>query len=360
MTQRSFRSGFLLILVGATSAVFLAMLRPFLITILLAAVFSGVGYPTYLRIVQSLRGRTSIAAVITLVLIVFLVVGPLFAVLFAAGNEAVRISQTIGPKLKEILSGQGGVQGGVEGRLQSLPGYSMIEPFRDQLLARIGDLVSATGTLLFEAISATTVAGVLLLFQFAVMLYTMYFFLVDGPELLKSGVSYLPLTDEEKERMFDRFVSVTRATLKGTVVVGMAQGLLSGIAFWVVGIDGAVFWGVVITVLSIIPAVGGGLVWIPAAIVMAFQGRILAAIALAAWCALVVGSVDNVLRPRLVGRDTQMHELLIFFSTLGGLWFFGATGFIVGPILAALFLTVWEMVGVAFRLAAPRRSPPAA
>jgi predicted PurR-regulated permease PerM len=149
--------------------------------------------------------------------------------------------------------------------------------------------------------------------------------------------------------MLDKFVSVTRATLKGTILIGAAQGLMGGIAFWAVGIDGPIFWGMVMTVMSIIPGVGGALVWVPAAIILAVTGSVWPAVGLALFCSLVVGSVDNLLRPRLVGRDTQMHELMIFFSTLGGLSLFGVTGFILGPLLAGLFLTAWEMFGVAFR-----------
>jgi predicted PurR-regulated permease PerM len=164
-------------------------------------------------------------------------------------------------------------------------------------------------------------------------------------------LAYLPLTEADKQRMVGKFVSVTRATLKGTILIGVAQGLLGGLAFWAVGIDGAIFWGTVMTVLSIIPGVGGALVWVPAAIILMTTGEVWRGIALALFCALVVGSVDNVLRPRLVGQDTKMHELLIFFSTLGGLMFFGAMGFILGPILAALFVTAWEMFGTTFRSA---------
>ena len=178
----------------------------------------------------------------------------------------------------------------------------------------------------------------------------MYFFLTGGPGLLGGVLAYLPLTEADKQRMVGKFVSVIRATLKGTILIGVAQGLLGGLAFWAVGIDGAIFWGTVMTVLSIIPGVGGALVWVSAAIIMT-TGEIWRGIALTVFCALVVGSVDNVLRPRLVGQDTKLHELLIFFSTLGGLMLFGAMGFILGPILAALFVTAWEMFGTAFRTA---------
>jgi predicted PurR-regulated permease PerM len=179
----------------------------------------------------------------------------------------------------------------------------------------------------------------------------MFFFLTGGPELLRAGLAYLPLTETDKQRMLGKFVSVTRATLKGTILIGAAQGLLGGLAFWAVGIDGAIFWGTVMTLLSIIPGVGGALVWVPATIILISMGEVWRGVGLALFCALVVGSVDNLLRPRLVGQDTQMHELLIFFSTLGGLMLFGAMGFILGPILAALFVTAWEMFGTTFRSA---------
>jgi predicted PurR-regulated permease PerM len=142
---------------------------------------------------------------------------------------------------------------------------------------------------------------------------------------------------------------VTRATLKGVLLIATIQGTINGFAFWLVGIDGAVFWGVLMIVLSIIPVVGGAIVWVPAAGYLLLTGQFAKAGVLFVVCGLLAGSIDNVLRPRLVGRDTQMHDLLIFCSTLGGLDVFGPQGFIVGPILAALFLTVWDIFAVAFR-----------
>jgi predicted PurR-regulated permease PerM len=177
----------------------------------------------------------------------------------------------------------------------------------------------------------------------------MFFFLTGGPGLLQAVLAHLPLTEADKQRMLAIFVSVTRATLKGTILIGAAQGVLGGLAFWAVGVDGAIFWGTIMTVLSIIPGIGGALIWVPTAIVLVVTGEVWRGIALAAFCGLVVGSVDNLLRPRLVGRDIKMHELLIFFSTLGGLMLFGVMGFVLGPILAALFVTAWEMFGIAFR-----------
>jgi predicted PurR-regulated permease PerM len=188
-----------------------------------------------------------------------------------------------------------------------------------------------------------------LLFMAFVMLYTMFFFFLDGEKLLNKILYYLPLQDQDEQRMLAKFTSVTRATLKGTAVIGILQGGLAGFAFWVVGIPSAVFWGTIMAVLSIIPGVGTALIWGPAAIILAAGGNFLKAGGLAVFCALVVGSIDNLLRPILVGKDTQMHELMIFFGTLGGIVMFGVMGIIIGPIVAALFVIIWEIYGAAFK-----------
>ena len=347
MTETRFRQAFLLLLVTAISAAFVAMIRAFLLTILLAAIFAGLAYPAYQWLLARLGGRRAPAAVATLVLLLALVIAPLLAVLGAGANEALRVTETIRPRLQGLVD----QPGEIDRLLRAVPGYGYIEPYREQILTSAGDLVGTTSAFLFAALSATTRATALFIFHFFILLYTMFFFLTGGPELLRAGLAYLPLTETDKQRMLGKFVSVTRATLKGTILIGAAQGLLGGLAFWAVGIDGAIFWGTVMTLLSIIPGVGGALAWVPATIILISMGEVWRGVGLALFCALVVGSVDNLLRPRLVGQDTQMHELLIFFSTLGGLMLFGAMGFILGPILAALFVTAWEMFGTTFRSA---------
>jgi predicted PurR-regulated permease PerM len=364
MTETRFRQIFLLLLVTAISAAFVAMIRAFLLTILLAAIFAGLTRPVYQRVLVWAGGRKALAAIATLGLVLVLVIAPLLAVLGAGANEALRVTETIGPRLHQLAD----QPGEFDSRLRVIPGYDRVEPYRAQILTHAGELVGSTSAFLFSVLSATTRATAVFIFQFFVLLYTMFFFLTEGPELLQGVLAYLPLRDADKQRMVGTFVSVTRATLKGTTLIGAAQGVLGGLAFWVAGIDGAIFWGTVMTVMSIIPGVGSAIVWVPAAIILAATGEVWRAISLALFCALIVGSVDNVLRPRFVGQDTKMHELLIFFSTLGGLMLFGAMGFILGPILAALFVTVWELFGTAFATAlaepgsaaaSPDRRPPA-
>lgn len=347
MTDIRFRQAFLLLLVTAITVAFVAMIRAFLLTVVLAAIFAGLCYPVYRRLLGWLRGREALAALATLVLLLALVIVPIVALLGASANEAVRLAETIRPRLEQLVD----QPGEFDSRLRALPGYARIEPYRAQILTTVGELIGSTSAVLFATLSATTRATAVFIFQCFVLLYTMFFFLTGGPGLLRVALAYLPLTEADKRRMIETFVSVTRATLKGTILIGASQGALGGLAFWAVGLDGAIFWGTVMTALSIIPGIGGALIWLPAAIILIVIGEVWRGIALALFCALIVGSVDNLLRPRLVGQDTKMHELLILFSTVGGLLLFGVTGFILGPILAALFVTVWKMFGVTFQSA---------
>jgi predicted PurR-regulated permease PerM len=198
-------------------------------------------------------------------------------------------------------------------------------------------------------VAAATAGTALFFFHLFVMLYAMFFFVIYGRTILDRIMYYAPMPTEQQQRMIDKFVSVSRATIKGTLVIGIVQGGLAGLAFAAVGIEGAAFWGTIMFFLSIVPAVGTALIWVPAVIWLVATGHIVSGIALTAWCVIVVGLADNFLRPYLVGRDTQMPDLLVLVGTLGGLTLFGAIGLVIGPIIAALFITVWELYGEAYK-----------
>jgi predicted PurR-regulated permease PerM len=345
MNDNGFRNAFLVVLVLAISAIFIAMIRSFLMTILLAAIFSGLMHPLYDRLRRRFRDRRALASAVTLVIVVLLVVGPLLGFLGVVATQAIKVSNAVGPWIQEQVS----KPDALAGLLERLPFADKLAPYREEILTRAGQLVGTVGNFVVSSLSAATRGTVNFLFHAFILLYTMFFFLMDGGRILDRILYYLPLPPEDESRMVEKFVSVSRATLKGTVIIGVIQGALAGVALAVAGVQGAVFWGTIMTVLSIIPGVGTALVWAPAAIYLMATGRVVAGVALFVFCGAIVGSVDNFLRPRLVGKDTQMHDLLILFSTLGGLLLFGVVGFIIGPILAALFVTVWDIYGVAFR-----------
>jgi predicted PurR-regulated permease PerM len=353
MDPLRYRNMFLIVLVLAISAAFVAMIRQFLLTILLAAIFSALVHPVYRRFCRLFRGRRVWASSATLVVLFFVVVVPLLTFLGVLAAQAIKVSETAGPWIQRQLS----EPDRMADLFARIPGVERLTPYREEILTRAGQLVGLVGNFVVSSLSAATRGTVHFLFQFFLLVYTMFFFLMDGGRLLSRILYYLPLPHEDEERMVERFVSVSRATLKGTVIIGVVQGTLAGVALAVAGIQGAAFWGTLMTVLSIIPGLGTALVWLPAAIYLVATGQTAAGIVLAVFCGAIVGSVDNFLRPRLVGKDTQMHDLLILFSTLGGLLMFGVVGFILGPILAALFVTIWDIYAVAFRdvLPAPGR-----
>jgi predicted PurR-regulated permease PerM len=152
----------------------------------------------------------------------------------------------------------------------------------------------------------------------------------------------------DRDVIVEKGISITRATLKGTIVIGVLQGTLAGAAFAVAGIPAAVFWGAVMALASIVPVLGTAIVWLPAVAYLLFQGDIVAGLGLLTWCVIVVSSVDNIVRPRLVGSDTRMPDVLVLLSTLGGIAMFGATGVVIGPVVAGLFLTSWHIFAATF------------
>lgn len=346
------RTAFVLLLVAAVSALFLAVAWPFLEPLLLGALLAGLFHPLYRWITRLLGGRQSLGAVLTLLVLFILVLGPVTAFLGIVVQQALSISDQAIPWVRQHL-GAASTFNLHDWLVQRFPALAYYVPSQEELLQHVGTAAKSAGAFLVAVLSrmtATTAAFILNLF---VMLYAMFFFFKDGKKILERIFYYLPLSDEDETRMLARFTSITRATIKGTVIIGIIQGTLAGIAFWMAGIQGAAFWGTIMTILSIIPGIGAALVWVPAVIILFISGQYVAATLLLAWCAAVVGTIDNFLRPALVGRDAKMPDLLILIGTLGGLFLFGPIGFIVGPIVCGLFLTVWDIYGATFKEVLP-------
>jgi predicted PurR-regulated permease PerM len=346
------RTAFVLLLVAAVTALFLAVTWPFFKPLLLGALLAGLFHPLYRWITRLLGGRASLGAGVTLLVLLVLGLGPVSAFLGIVLQQALTMSDQAIPWLSQHL-GAASTFNVQEWLVQRFPALAKYMPSQEQLLQQVGTAAKTAGAFLVtfaSRMTATTAAFVLNLF---VMLYAMFFFFRDGNKILERIFYYTPLSDEDETRMLTQLASITRATVKGTLVIGVIQGALAGIAFWVAGIEGAALWGTIMTILSIIPGIGAALVWVPAVIILFVTGQYLTATLLAAWCAAVVGTVDNFLRPMLVGRDAKMPDLLILIGTLGGLFLFGPIGFIVGPIVCGLFLTVWDIYGATFREVLP-------
>lgn len=344
-SREKFANSFLVLLVVGISIVFFFMIKGFLMAVLLAGIFSGMAFPLYNRFLKLFKGRKGLASATTIFLVLLVIVIPLTAFLGVAASQAVDVSQAVGPWIEVQLN----EPDAFDALLSRIPFFDRLQPYQDHITAKVGELAGRMGTFLVGSVAAATKGTVTFLLQLFIMLYAMFFFLIDGNSILDRILYYMPLSPKEEDRMVEKFVSVATATLKGTLVIGIIQGGLAGIALFLAGIGGAAFWGTVMVVLSIVPGIGTALVWVPAVIYLVAGGHYGAGIALAVWCGAVVGTVDNVLRPRLVGKDTKMSDLLILLSTLGGIFLFGAVGFIIGPIVAALFITVWDIYGMTFK-----------
>jgi predicted PurR-regulated permease PerM len=347
-----FGKAYVLLLVAAISVVFLAMIWSFLQALLLAAILAGMVRPVYRRFVKWFGGREGLASATTILLLLVLGLGPLSAFLGIVAGQAIEVSQKVIPWAKENLD-EGSMFEAEKWLTKKVPMLEGMMPSRTDMLKGVGGVVKEAGTFMAGSVSKMTAGTAAFFLNMFVMLYAMFFFLMGGRGMLNKILYYSPLPQKDEELMLERFSSITRATIKGTMIIAVIQGTLGGIGFWAAGISGAAFWGTIMMVMSIIPGVGTAVVWVPAVIILFVKGDTMTAILLTAWCAGVVGTIDNVLRPRLVGQDAKMPDLLILLSTLGGIFMFGATGFIIGPIVAGLFLTAWSIYGVTFEDSLP-------
>lgn len=321
---------------------------PFLKPLLLGAMLASLSRPLYQWVTRLLGGRNSLGAILTLLILFILVAGPLSAFVGLVVSQAVNISNDAIPWVQQHF-GAASTFNAHDWLVQRFPALATYVPDQAQIMENLGNAAKSAGGFLVTGVSRMTAGTAAFLLDLFVMLYAMFYFLRDGRQIVEKIFYYTPLDHEDEARVLQRFTSVTRATIKGTLVIGVIQGTLAGLGFWVAGIDGAAFWGTLMTVLSIVPGIGAALIWVPGVIYLFITGQTLAGTLLLAWCAAVVGTVDNILRPMLVGKDAKMPDLLILVGTLGGLFLFGPIGFIVGPIVCGLFLTVWDIYGTTFR-----------
>lgn len=345
MNRKTINNTTILLLLLGISAVFLSMIRHFFMAIFMAGIFSAIAHPLYIKFYRWFGGRRFLASIITLLLIIFIVLIPFSILLGIITGQAINIGQSVKPWIQKQISEPNVYSSYIE----TVPFIDHVEPYKELILQKAGELVGMISNFFINSISSVAIGTVNFIFTVFIFLYTMFYFLMEGDKLLEKILYYLPLENHDEQRILEKFTSVAMATIKGTVIIGIIQGGLAGIAFAVVGINSAVFWGTIMTVLSIIPAIGSGLIWFPASVVLLLGGSYIKAVCLIIFCGILVGSLDNILRPRLVGRDIMMHDLMILFGTLGGLAMFGILGFIIGPIVAALFTTLWEIYGEVFR-----------
>src|SRR5215212_4304562 len=325
-----------------------SMLQPFIEVVLWAVVLVIVFFPVHRRI-QARVGSPGWSALLSCLLVIFVILVPLTLLTFAVVNELADFAQMLQPK----PDGSGGAAGAAAGLLDPN------SPYLGPAVRWLGQYVDVTklGSQQFIAERLKGVSGAIasrtlgfvggavgFVVEVFFVIFTMYYLFRDGERMRAAAYDVMPLSDEKAREILDRTGEVIGASVYGVLVIAVVQGVLGGLAFWVLGLPSPLLWGVVMIFLSMIPMLGSFIVWVPAAIYLGLTGEWVKAVGLAVWGALVIGSIDNFLRPKLVGERTRLHELLVFFSVLGGLQVFGVLGIVLGPVIVAITIALLDVL----------------
>ena len=335
-------------LLTAVTLAFAWVLYPFYGAVLWAVVVAVLFAPVYRRLLQSMQGRPSLAAAVTVLIIIAMVILPLAMVAASLAQEASSL-------FAKIQSGEYNLGSYLQRIFDALPAWAtgLIERFNLTDLSALREKLTSGlmtgGQILAPQALSIGMNTFDFVIRLGIMLYLLFFLLRDGKALAEAIREAIPLRGEQKAALFTRFADVVRATVKGGILVAMAQGTLGGIAFWFLGIHAALLWAVLMAFLSLIPAIGATLVWLPVAIYFLATGAIWQGIGLILYGVLVIGLVDNLLRPFLVGKGSKLPDYVVLISTLGGIEVFGLNGFVIGPLIAAMFMVSWEIFAVSRR-----------
>ena len=343
MTNHTLQNKAFVLLLVIVSLAFAAILWPFYEAVFWGVALAILFMPLHRRVLLRMRGKPNRAALVTLLLCLFVVILPMTLISISLVQEATLIYE-------RLRTGQLDFGAYFQQVIAALPAWAV--SLLDSLdLTSVAALQHKLATVSVQAsqLIATRALNIgqntlQFVVSFGVMLYLLFFLLRDGPALGARIRKAIPLEEKHKQDLSSKFTTVIRATLKGNLMVAATQGLLGGFIFWVLGIQGPVLWGVLMAFLSLLPAVGAGLIWGPVAIYFLATGAMWQAGVLTAFGVGVIGLVDNILRPILVGKDTKMPDYVVLISTLGGMTLFGLSGFVIGPVIAALFMASWDLV----------------
>ena len=329
-------------LLAAIAVVLCWILWPFFGAILWGFIIALLSTPFNRWLIRRFRLKTTPAALITMTVVLLVVVLPFVLISLSLAREA------SGMYLR-VKSGELNPALYLRGVFDALPdwvtnilnryGLTNFEHLQERLntLLTQGTQFIATQALNLGQFTFDFIASLF------ITLYLSFFLIRDGESIAPMIEKGIPLSAAHKRELWSKFSTVIRATVKGNLLVAALQGALGGVAFWVLGIGAPVLWAVLMAFLSLLPAVGAGLVWVPVAIYLLLQGSLWQCLALTAWGVLVIGLVDNLLRPTLVGKDTRMPDYVVLITTLGGMAVMGINGFVVGPTVAAMFMAVWHI-----------------
>ena len=335
--------GFIATVALIISAIFLWMIKDYLAALFLAAVLTIFLQGPQDWLSDKLGKRKGLSAGLLVGGTLLAIVVPATLLLGVVVEQAIEVTGMVAPWVQEQIASirENGVP-------DWLPYREELIRYQETITTQIGSLAGTVGGMIVGALRSGTGGFFVGTLNFFILIYALFFFLLTGRASGRKAVSLIPMTREDRELLAERAISTIRATVRGSFLIALVQGSLTGIGLAVAGVPGAIFWAAIATLLSIIPMIGPPLIWGPAAIWLFVSGQPIAAGALALWGAIVISTSDNILRPILVGKDAKMSDLMVLISTLGGLTLFGAVGIIIGPVIAALFTSVWFIFGKAF------------
>jgi predicted PurR-regulated permease PerM len=330
------------LLIVAVSLAFAWILWPFYGSVFWGTVLAILFARPYRRLLTSMGQKRTLAALATVLIVLMIVILPLTLISVLLLQEGFSVYE-------RVQSGELNIGQYFQQVFDALPAWvtDLLDRFGLTNLGLMQErlstgLVKSSQFLAAQALSIGQNTFHLIVNLF-IVLYLLFFLLRDGDDLTKRIRNAMPLHPEQQRDLLNRFTTVIRATVKGNVVVAMVQGALGGLIFWFLGVHAPVLWGVLMAFLSLLP-VGSALIWLPVAIYFLVTGAIWQGVVLIAFSVLVIGLVDNILRPILIGKDTKMPDYVVLISTLGGLAVFGLNGFVIGPVVAAMFIAVWDIV----------------
>ena len=317
---------------------FFSIMKPFFYPLFWAAILASIFYPFYKKIDQKIKAP-NLSSSLTLILIFFIIVLPIIGIGTLVIKEAFDAYSTATENNTQITNS-----------IQSTIQWIKYNPLAEQwhvnpvlLSQKIVEVYQSVTSFLLDAAKTLTQSSIVFVITFFVMFYALFFFIRDGEEFLKDLMRLSPLGDHYEKILYNKFTSTVRATIKGSLIIGLVQGSLGWAMFMLAGIQGSLIWGVLMVIMAAIPSVGCYFIWLPVAIFMLLTNHIATGVGMILFGTLVIGTIDNFIRPILVGKDSELHPLLVLFSTLGGIIVFGISGFIIGPVLASLFMAFWEM-----------------
>ena len=331
-------------LLGIITILFLYLVRPFVLPVFWAAVIASLFYPVYAKLKKYIKLKNT-SVLITLLLVFIIIIIPLATISSLLIKESIELYSSIDNRKGEFSTS---VKQTVKW-IQTNPYTSSLNLDEQTIVDKTSEVAKTVTAYLFTSAKNITQNSILFFAMLLIMFYTLFYFIRDGEKILKRMMYLSPLGDKSELMLYQKFTSAAKAAIKGTLVVGLIQGALGGIMFAIVGINGALIWGIIMVLASIIPGIGAAIVWLPTAIVMLILGNVWEGIFMILVGSLLIGTIDNFLRPILVGKDVSIHPLLILFSTLGGIALFGITGFVIGPIITALFLSLWGIYAHHYR-----------